>query len=185
MADTVQFSNMTTAFPHPYYPLGVELPGYLANESSVLSLVGRFAVCWVTVLGIAFLIINRVRPSASRSDRLAFLWFCLSRSFMSSHSPCQATEYQKYSCIDPSLLRGLLRAQSCTCCRRSWSFRPAMERILPRRLALLDLRYVSRVHGICNSGRSNILLYTAESSIGLNLPVSYDNSSAGALLDCS
>ncbi|KKA16715.1 hypothetical protein T310_9669 [Rasamsonia emersonii CBS 393.64] len=71
---------MTTAFPHPYYPLGVELPGYLANESSVLSLVGRFAVCWVTVLGIAFLIINRVRPSASRSDRLAFLWFCLTAS---------------------------------------------------------------------------------------------------------
>lgn len=112
MADTVQFANVTAAFPHPYYPLGVQLPGYLANEISVLSLICRFAVCWVAVLSIAFLIINRVRPSASRSDRLAFLWFCLSRSSMSIHSPCQATEYQNYSCIDSSLLRGLLRAQS-------------------------------------------------------------------------
>jgi cholestenol delta-isomerase len=64
---------------HPYYPLGVHIPEYFPNESSVPSLIGQFAFLWGAVISVAWLIINRVRPRASKSDRLAFLWFCFSR----------------------------------------------------------------------------------------------------------
>ncbi|KAF7157619.1 hypothetical protein CNMCM5623_001993 [Aspergillus felis] len=70
-------SNMTTMIPHDYYPPTLRLPHYTTNETSVLSLIAQFGFLWATVLGIAFIVIQRVRPAASRSDRLAFIWMCL------------------------------------------------------------------------------------------------------------
>lgn len=63
---------------HPYYPLGVELPGYVANVNSLPSLLGQFALLWAAVMGVSWLTIGRFRPSSSIADRLAFVWFCLS-----------------------------------------------------------------------------------------------------------
>lgn len=65
---------------HPYYPLGIPIPGYVANINSLPSLLGQFALLWVVVMGIAWLGISRFRPSSSTADRLAFVWFCLSLS---------------------------------------------------------------------------------------------------------
>ncbi|GIC86039.1 EXPERA domain-containing protein [Aspergillus udagawae] len=70
-------SNTTKMIPHNYYPPTLHLPHYAANETSVLSLIAQFGVLWAAVLGIAFIVIQRVRPTASRSDQLSFIWMCL------------------------------------------------------------------------------------------------------------
>ncbi|KAB8230928.1 EXPERA domain-containing protein [Aspergillus alliaceus] len=62
---------------HQYYPPGVHLPHFVANETSVVSLIAQFGVLWAAFLGGGFLIIRRVRPTASRSDKLAFVWMSL------------------------------------------------------------------------------------------------------------
>lgn len=69
---------MANLIPHHYHPPTIRLPRYAANETSVLSLIAQFGFLWAAVLGIAFIVIQRVRPAASRSDQLAFIWMCLS-----------------------------------------------------------------------------------------------------------
>ncbi|KAE8153801.1 emopamil binding protein [Aspergillus avenaceus] len=70
-------ANMTSMISHQYFPPTILLPHYAANETSVLSLIGQFGVLWVAVLGSALILIRRVRPTASGSDQLAFVWMCL------------------------------------------------------------------------------------------------------------
>jgi cholestenol delta-isomerase len=70
--------NMTNMIPHNYYPPTIHLPHYAANETSVLSLIAQFGFLWAAALGIAFIVIQRVRPAVSRSDQLSFIWMCLS-----------------------------------------------------------------------------------------------------------
>lgn len=64
--------------PHGYYPLGVELPHFTVNEDSTISLISRFGVQWASVVGLSFYLIGRLRPTASRADKVAFTWMCLS-----------------------------------------------------------------------------------------------------------
>ncbi|KAE8375729.1 Emopamil-binding protein [Aspergillus bertholletiae] len=63
--------------PHQYHPTTIHLPHFAANETSVVSLIAQFGFLWAAVLGAAGLILQRVRPKASRSDQLAFGWMCL------------------------------------------------------------------------------------------------------------
>lgn len=77
MAETLHQAN-TTFVVHSYYPPSIDLPHYVDNESSVISLIVQFGSLWAAVLGISFIAIRRVRPTASRSDQLAFVWMCLS-----------------------------------------------------------------------------------------------------------
>ncbi|KAE8418974.1 Emopamil-binding protein [Aspergillus pseudocaelatus] len=63
--------------PHQYYPTTIHLPHFTTNETWVVSLIAQFGFLWAAVLGTAFLTIRRVRPNASRSDKLAFVWMCL------------------------------------------------------------------------------------------------------------
>ncbi|KAE8343444.1 hypothetical protein BDV24DRAFT_129250 [Aspergillus arachidicola] len=63
--------------PHQYYPPTIHLPHFAANETSVVSVIAQFGFLWAAVLGTAFLVIRRVRPTASRADKLAFVWMCL------------------------------------------------------------------------------------------------------------
>jgi len=70
----------TTMVPHNYYPPSIQLPHYSVNEDSVISLIARFGVFWVAVSGVAALLITRLRPASSVSDRIAFVWMCLSTS---------------------------------------------------------------------------------------------------------
>lgn len=65
--------------PHPYYPIDVEIIGYLANEYSVLTLLACFAAGCAGILGTALAIVTHVRPSISTADKLAVLWFVLSK----------------------------------------------------------------------------------------------------------
>ncbi|KAJ5572546.1 hypothetical protein N7450_009530, partial [Penicillium hetheringtonii] len=67
----------TTMIPHNYYPPSIQLPHYAINEDSVISLIARFGVFWVAVSGVAALLITRLRPTSGVSDRIAFVWMCL------------------------------------------------------------------------------------------------------------
>ncbi|KAE8143085.1 Emopamil-binding protein [Aspergillus pseudotamarii] len=55
----------------------VELPHFTENQTSVLSLIGQFGFLWAAVVGIGCMTIRQVRPSASTSDQLTFVWMCL------------------------------------------------------------------------------------------------------------
>lgn len=63
---------------HDYYPLGVQIPHFVANESSPIALITRFGIQWAAVVGASWFLIGRLRPKAGLSDRIAFTWMCLS-----------------------------------------------------------------------------------------------------------
>ncbi|KAJ5828139.1 uncharacterized protein N7525_006392, partial [Penicillium rubens] len=77
MADPLQLANAATSVSHNYYPPTIHLPQYVDNESSAISIIIQFGFLWAAVLGLALIIISRVRPTASQSDKLAFVWMCL------------------------------------------------------------------------------------------------------------
>ena len=82
MTDPLQLANAATLVSHKYYPPTIHLPQYVDNESSAISIIIQFGFLWVAVLGIALIIIFRVRPTASQSDKLAFVWMCLSEFYI-------------------------------------------------------------------------------------------------------
>ena len=80
--------TMEDASPvHDYYPLGIQIPNYAANESSPIPLIARFGLQWLAVLSGSFFLIGRLRPKAGLSDRVAFTWMCLSISLLTFLCP--------------------------------------------------------------------------------------------------
>lgn len=77
--------------PHNYYPLWVQLPHYVANQSPVISLIISFGLQWGAVIGASFFIIGRFRPKAGLSDRIAFTWMCLSMFSLSLEAIAEMT----------------------------------------------------------------------------------------------
>ncbi|KAJ9246441.1 hypothetical protein DTO207G8_8941 [Paecilomyces variotii] len=76
MADAIHVLNATATITHNYYPPTIQLPHYVANDGTVPSLIARFGALWATLVGGAFATIYYVRPRASRSDQIAFVWMC-------------------------------------------------------------------------------------------------------------
>ncbi|KAL1302725.1 hypothetical protein AAFC00_003079 [Neodothiora populina] len=66
--------------PHPYYPLEVEITGYLANEWSVPALLGAFSTGCAVIFGMTYIIIRRVQPRMPVHEVLTVMWFVLSGS---------------------------------------------------------------------------------------------------------
>lgn len=62
---------------HPYYPIDARIYGYVANDSSVLSLLTATGTGCVAVLGTVFMLVSYTQPTLSKADRLAILWFFL------------------------------------------------------------------------------------------------------------
>jgi cholestenol delta-isomerase len=62
---------------HPYYPVDVEIPGYLANEWSLTTLLAVFGSACAFVLASAWLVARAAQPDLSRSEVLTVLWFAL------------------------------------------------------------------------------------------------------------
>ncbi|KAH8434359.1 EXPERA domain-containing protein [Aspergillus melleus] len=77
MPETIRFDNMSESISHDYYPLDLPLPHFLPNKDTPFTLIFQFAILWLSVLGAAFITIRRIRPTATKSDQLAFLWMCL------------------------------------------------------------------------------------------------------------
>ena len=65
---------------HPYYPLGIEVVGYLANEYSVPLLLGLFAGGCAAVFGLTWVIVERIHPNLRSSEKATILWFILCAS---------------------------------------------------------------------------------------------------------
>ncbi|RVX70886.1 hypothetical protein B0A52_06043 [Exophiala mesophila] len=62
---------------HPFYPLGVEIVNYLANEKDVIQLLTSFASLVGSILLVAWYGATKFAPHLKASDQLAVLWFVL------------------------------------------------------------------------------------------------------------
>lgn len=60
--------------PHPYYPLEVEIVGYLANERPVPTLLSIFFGGCALIVGSTYAIMKSVRPTMPKSEVLTFMW---------------------------------------------------------------------------------------------------------------
>jgi cholestenol delta-isomerase len=65
---------------NPYYPIGSHIPGYAANESSVLELLGTFFSACIALFATTYFVAKRVQPNLSRSELITIMWFVLSGS---------------------------------------------------------------------------------------------------------
>ncbi|KAI1982072.1 hypothetical protein LOZ51_006654 [Ophidiomyces ophidiicola] len=63
---------------HPYYPIELQLAGYLANEWSVPVLIGGFCIAWGLILLVALKVVSVVRPTLPKVEKIAVSWFVLS-----------------------------------------------------------------------------------------------------------
>lgn len=72
--------NGSTSPPalHPYYPLEVEIIGYLANEWSVITLLSIFAAGIAALLGVTRIVAKKIQPSIADTELLCVMWFILS-----------------------------------------------------------------------------------------------------------
>jgi len=64
--------------PHPFYPLEANIVGWLANEWSVLTLLGLFAGGWVVILGATLALVRNHNPHLLGQEKATILWFVLS-----------------------------------------------------------------------------------------------------------
>jgi cholestenol delta-isomerase len=62
---------------HPYYPIEKEIVGYLANKWGTLDLLLVFAAGCVAIFSVTYVMVKRLRPSASTSDLATIMWFVL------------------------------------------------------------------------------------------------------------
>jgi hypothetical protein len=113
---------------HPFYPLGVDIVGYLANKWSVATLLAIFLAGWVAILGLTWVSVSRYSPRLHRNDKLVILWFVLSKPF-DVHRFYWSTDILCHRRNDTLLLRGLfcLEPYANGICSRP--VRPTMEGI--------------------------------------------------------
>ncbi|KAB8288841.1 hypothetical protein EYC80_010744 [Monilinia laxa] len=70
-------SNATNIPLHPYYPLHLEIPQYLANQWDTITLVSIFAAGCAAIFSFTYLLVMRIRPRISTADLWTVLWFVL------------------------------------------------------------------------------------------------------------
>jgi hypothetical protein len=63
---------------HPFYPLGVEIVNFAANDKTLLEILGGFAAGSAVILGATWMGASRLAPNLRQSDKWTILWFCLS-----------------------------------------------------------------------------------------------------------
>jgi len=70
-------SSTTTNPTHPYYPLEIEIVGYLANDYSVPQLLGIFAAGCAAILGFTHVVAKARNPGLPKGEILRIMWFVL------------------------------------------------------------------------------------------------------------
>jgi cholestenol delta-isomerase len=77
---------MASAIPalHPYYPLEVEIIGYLANDWHFLTLIAVFAAVCVAVFSVTYVVAKQVNPRIATGELWIVMWFVLCQYY----SPC-------------------------------------------------------------------------------------------------
>lgn len=68
-------ANVTAT--HPYYPLGVDIPGYVANTLSTQTILAIFSTACAGALLPALFLIRRAAPKLSTADLTTAMWFVL------------------------------------------------------------------------------------------------------------
>lgn len=63
---------------HSYYPLGGDIPGYVANEMPTLEILAKFTVGCVAILAVARFCIQMHNPRISLVEQSTAMWFVLS-----------------------------------------------------------------------------------------------------------
>lgn len=86
MASTIKMENITNILTpeHPYYPVTIEIVGYLANEYSVPVLLGIFAAGCAVIVGLTLMLVRALHPRLKTSDKAAIMWFMICKFFPSS-----------------------------------------------------------------------------------------------------
>jgi len=64
---------------HPFYPLEVEIAGYLVNTYSVPILLALFAAWMGVILYATRHVVKRFQPDMIPTERLTIMWFMLSK----------------------------------------------------------------------------------------------------------
>ena len=78
------FSKSTPASPipveplHPFYPLGLEVANYVANDRDMPTMLALFFGAWAVILGMTWVGASTFAPQRKRLDKLVLLWFTLS-----------------------------------------------------------------------------------------------------------
>ncbi|KAK4450202.1 EBDP4, emopamil-binding protein [Podospora aff. communis PSN243] len=62
---------------HPYYPVGVHIKDYAANEFSVPVLLAYFGSGCAGIFALSYVLVARVRPTLPISEVLTIFWFML------------------------------------------------------------------------------------------------------------
>jgi len=62
---------------HPYYPEGVKIAGYAANNQTVPFLLSTFAGGCTVILAFAYTLLRRQNPSLSNGELATALWFVI------------------------------------------------------------------------------------------------------------
>jgi cholestenol delta-isomerase len=62
---------------HPYYPLEVEIVGYLTNDWHFLTLIEVFAAVCLVVFGVTYVVAKKVNPRIGTGELWIVMWFVL------------------------------------------------------------------------------------------------------------
>lgn len=62
---------------HPYYPLGVDIPGFEVNDRHFVTIVSIFLGGWAVIIAAVLILSLRISPKLSTFDRLTLTWFAL------------------------------------------------------------------------------------------------------------
>jgi len=73
--DTAKPSTVLSHPPHPFYPIEVELIGYLANDKSTLSLLLIFLAGLIVICTTSWCVVSKYYPRVRTVDKWALLWF--------------------------------------------------------------------------------------------------------------
>jgi len=62
---------------HPFFPVGVEIVNFIANDLTVIQLLAAFGTGCALILTTTWLLTTRLAPRLKTMDKMAVLWFCL------------------------------------------------------------------------------------------------------------
>lgn len=68
---------MVSKVAHPFYPVGAEVVGYLANEHSVPRLLAIFFGACLLLFALTFAVLHARPSDLSRSTKATVFWFVL------------------------------------------------------------------------------------------------------------
>ena len=64
-------------FAHPYYPIGVEITNYVANDTDYITLLTLFGVGWLVILTLTWILTSTFCPRVKKLDKWVILWWVL------------------------------------------------------------------------------------------------------------